>query len=83
MSSLDRKVVVVTGGSSGIVRAARSFTAQGANFLITGRRATMLDEVVSEHRNIKGLVADAAKPLDAARTVAAAIDTWGRLAAHV
>ncbi|WP_353641787.1 SDR family oxidoreductase [Mesorhizobium sp. WSM2239] len=80
MSMLDDKVVIVTGGSSGIGRAAAlTFARQGAKVVITGRRSAMLDEVVAEHPNIRGLVADVAAPEDAARTIAKAVDTWGRL----
>jgi NAD(P)-dependent dehydrogenase (short-subunit alcohol dehydrogenase family) len=80
MSMLDDKVVIVTGGSSGIGRAAAlTFARQGAKVVITGRRSAMLDEVVAEHPNIWGLVADVAAPEDAARTIAKAVETWGRL----
>ena len=80
MSSLQDKVVIVTGGSSGIGRAtALSFAARGARVIITGRRREALDAVAAQHPNIKGLVADVAMPDDATRTVAQAIDPWGRL----
>src|SRR5919106_366405 len=80
MSALNDKVVVVTGGSSGIGRAtALSFAEQGANVLITARRAVPLEATAVDHPNIVGLVADAAAPDDAARTIAKAVDTWGRL----
>lgn len=78
--SLDNKVVIITGGSSGIGRAAAlSFARQGAKVLITGRRPAMVEEAAAEHPNTTSLVADAAKPEDAPRTIAKAIDTWGRL----
>jgi len=80
MNTLQDNVVIVTGGSSGIGRAAAlSFAERGAKVLITGRRAEPLDQVAAAHPNIAGLVADAASPDDAARTVKKAIDTWGRL----
>lgn len=80
MSTRDDKVVIVTGGSSGIGRAtALGFAEQGAKVVITGRRAAPLEETAALHANITGVVADAAVPDDAARTVAQTIETWGRL----
>ncbi|MDX8454900.1 SDR family oxidoreductase [Mesorhizobium sp. VK9D] len=80
MSAFDNKVVIITGGSSGIGRAAAlGFARQGAKVMVTGRRATLLKQTVAEHPNIVSLVADAAEPEDASRTIAKAIDTWGRL----
>jgi NAD(P)-dependent dehydrogenase (short-subunit alcohol dehydrogenase family) len=80
MSRLDNKVAIVTGGSSGIGRAAAlSFARKGAKVLITGRRSGPLEETVAAHPNIMSLVADVAEPAHAARTIANAIDTWGRL----
>jgi len=80
MSTNDDRVVIITGGSSGIGRAAALiFAEQGARVIITGRHAASLDEAASMHANVVGLVADAAVPGDTARTVARAIDTWGRL----
>ena len=60
MYALNDKVVIVTGGSSGIGRAAAlSFAKQGAKVIITARRATSLEETAANHTNISGLVADA------------------------
>lgn len=80
MSPLNDKVVIITGGSSGIGRAAAlDFANRGAKVIVTGRRAGMLDGVVAEHPGLVGVVADVAEPQDAERTVATAIDMWGRL----
>ena len=80
MSTLENKVVVITGGSSGIGRAAAlGFAARGAKVLVTGRRENILQEMVAGQPNIRGLVADVAEPADAARTISTAVDTWGRL----
>jgi len=80
MGALEGKVAVITGGSSGIGRAAAlSFANEGAQVLITGRRAEPLEAAAADHANIVGLVADAARPEDAARTVAEAVKRWGQL----
>lgn len=80
MISFQKKVVIVTGGSSGIGRAAAlRFALSGACVLITGRRAASLDEVAKNHLNIEALVADTARPEDASRTISKAIERWGRL----
>ena len=80
MSTLNDKVVIVTGGSSGIGRAtALRFAEQGAKVVMTGRHDMSLKETAGLHSDIVGVVANAATPDDAARTVAKAVDTWGRL----
>jgi NAD(P)-dependent dehydrogenase (short-subunit alcohol dehydrogenase family) len=80
MSSFKDKVVIITGGGSGIGRAAASRLAiLGARVLITGRRTTRLAEAARDHANIESLVADAAVPEDAVRTISKAIELWGRL----
>jgi NAD(P)-dependent dehydrogenase (short-subunit alcohol dehydrogenase family) len=80
MSTLENKVVIVTGGSSGIGRAAAlGFAGQGAKVVITGRRSAPLEQTATAHPNIVGLLADAAEPDDVPLTIAKAIDGWGRL----
>lgn len=47
------KVAIVTGGSSGIGRAAAlRFAKQGDKVLVTGRRSGPVEEMVAAHPNI-------------------------------
>lgn len=80
----NEKVVIITGGSSGIGRAAAlRFAGQGYKVLITGRRPGPIEETMSEHANIAGTMADTASAEDAKRTIAKAVDNWGRIDALV
>lgn len=80
MDTLAGKVAIVTGGGSGIGRAtALGLAVRGANVLITGRREGRLAEVAAAHQNISGFVADVGELRDASRTVAQAVNLWGRL----
>jgi NAD(P)-dependent dehydrogenase (short-subunit alcohol dehydrogenase family) len=80
MNGLNDKVVIVTGGSSGIGRAAaRSFAQHGAKVIVTGRRAGPLREAMNDHPNIAGFTADVSAPADAARTINETLNTWGRV----
>jgi NAD(P)-dependent dehydrogenase (short-subunit alcohol dehydrogenase family) len=80
MNAFKDKVVIITGGSSGIGRAAAlQFATFGAYVLITGRRAAPLDEAAKDHPNIEAMVADSSQPEDASRTISRAIERWGRL----
>lgn len=74
------RVVIVTGGSSGIGRAAAlRFAEAGARVIVTGRRRAALEEAAGDHPGITTVVADAASAEDAARTVAKAVEACGRL----
>ena len=62
----SEKVIIVTGGGSGIGRAAAlRFARQGDKVLVTGRRPGPIEELIAGHENIAGLVADAASAEDA------------------
>ncbi|WP_226575668.1 SDR family NAD(P)-dependent oxidoreductase [Acuticoccus sediminis] len=74
------KVVIVTGGSSGIGRAAAlGFARLGARVLVTGRRPEPLRHVTAEHPDIAACVADVAEADDVDRTVRMAVAEWGRV----
>ena len=79
--NLAGKRVVVTGGSSGIgLATARAVLAKGARVLITGRRASRLDEAVRDLRgagDVSSAVADVANDEGRAVTLAAAAGKLG------
>ncbi|WCM24439.1 SDR family oxidoreductase [Paraburkholderia bryophila] len=73
MSSLNDKIAVISGGTTGIGLAiARRFVAEGAHVVIFGRRQAQLDEAVERiGRNVTAIQADATKLDDLDRVVAA------------
>ncbi len=78
------KVVVITGGSSGIGKAlAQCFGRQGSRVLITGRNATDLQTTVAELRaegiTIHGFTGDVSLEVDNERMAAEAIALYGRI----
>jgi dehydrogenase/reductase SDR family member 7B len=78
------KVVIITGGSSGIGRAlAYEFARKGAHVLITGRRKEALEEVqlalAKENIKISSLVADAALESDNKAMIDEALRLYGRI----
>ena len=80
MTGLKDKVVIITGGTSGIGRAAaRGFAERGANVLITGRRSAPLRQATGDHPHIAGVTADVSIPADAARTITETLNAWGRV----
>jgi NAD(P)-dependent dehydrogenase (short-subunit alcohol dehydrogenase family) len=76
----ENQVALVTGGSTGIGAAVAGQLAQaGAKVLITGRHEDTLRASASRHPNIAYVVADIARPADAARSVEEAKSRFGKL----
>jgi len=78
------KVVIITGGSSGIGKAmAFAFGSRGSKLLITGRNAEELNKTVAELRaagiQIEAFQADVSKEDDNKRMAEAAINAYGRI----
>ncbi len=81
---MQDKVVVITGGSSGIGKAlAEVFGSKGSKIVITGRRQEALQEVVAEleRQNIEvlGIVADVSKQEDCNLMAAQTIEKFGKI----
>jgi NAD(P)-dependent dehydrogenase (short-subunit alcohol dehydrogenase family) len=84
MTSLDGKVILITGGTSGIGRAAADiFTRAGARVVLFGRRAELGNRVADELRaagaEVRFVPADVSRSEDVERLVAATVDAYGRL----
>jgi NAD(P)-dependent dehydrogenase (short-subunit alcohol dehydrogenase family) len=78
---LEGKVVVITGGNSGIgLATARRFVAEGADVFITGRRQAELDEAVKQiGKNVTGVQGDVSNLADLDRLFATVKQQQGRL----
>jgi NAD(P)-dependent dehydrogenase (short-subunit alcohol dehydrogenase family) len=63
MKSLEGKVAVITGGSSGIgLATAKRFVDEGAHVFITGRRQKELDQAVTQiGKSVTGVQGDVSK----------------------
>lgn len=81
MKKLEAKIVLVTGGTSGIgLATAKRFVAEGAYVFITGRRQTELDAAVKEvGENIRGVQGDVSNLKDLDRLFATIKEEKGTL----
>ncbi|MEU4035515.1 SDR family NAD(P)-dependent oxidoreductase [Streptomyces collinus] len=76
----ERRAVVVTGGGTGIGRAAaRAFHEDGARVLVVGRSAETLRATADGYDGIRCLTADVRAPEAAEAIVSAALREFGRL----
>ncbi len=83
-TSIQRRSVIVTGGSKGIGRGiARVFAAAGANVLITARDADGLASAADDLADLAGsvstLAVDVTDPVDCAAMVRTAVERYGGL----
>jgi dehydrogenase/reductase SDR family protein 7B len=81
---MNNKVVIITGGSSGIGKAmAFKFGSNGAKILVTGRNRSELDNAVAELKSqgitAIGVQADVSKEEDNMRMAKTAIQEFGRI----
>lgn len=80
----DRRVVLVTGASSGIGRAtAVAFAREGARLVVTGRRQKHLNDTLAQIHQLGAegvaVVGDVSQAADVRRMVDAAVGTFGAL----
>ncbi|MDH7795133.1 MULTISPECIES: SDR family oxidoreductase [unclassified Beijerinckia] len=84
MTTLNNKIAIVTGASSGIGRAAAElFAREGAALVVSGRRQTVLDEVIAQISAAGGravaVAGDVSDDAHARTLVETAIDRFGGL----
>ncbi|WP_216893867.1 SDR family NAD(P)-dependent oxidoreductase [Nocardia alni] len=80
IASPGGRVVVVTGGGTGIGRAtARAFAAEGARVIVIGRRRGVLEETAAGDGRIVPLVADLTSDGEPERIVHSVRERFGRL----
>jgi NAD(P)-dependent dehydrogenase (short-subunit alcohol dehydrogenase family) len=81
MNAFENKVVLITGGSSGIgLAAAQEFHRLGGQVLITGRQQDKLDAAVGEIGDrVTGIQGDVSRLEDLERMMASVAATFGRI----
>lgn len=82
--TMKDKIIIITGGSSGIGKAlAAKFGSEGAKLVITGRKKDRLESAADELRSngitVTTVVADASIEADCARVVETAIGKYGTI----
>lgn len=81
MGKFENKVVVVTGGNSGIgLASVKKFLSEGAKVVFSGRRPEALEEASKElSGDFKAVLADQANPADSKRLIEEAVNTYGKI----
>ncbi|WP_170350257.1 SDR family NAD(P)-dependent oxidoreductase [Ruegeria atlantica] len=81
MENLENKVILITGGGTGIGKAtASAFIANGAKVVITGRRQSVLEEATQKlGPQAYAIVGDVSKDGEPARIIEETIRKFGRL----
>jgi NAD(P)-dependent dehydrogenase (short-subunit alcohol dehydrogenase family) len=81
MKKFENKVVLITGGGTGIGKAtAAAFVAEGAQVVIIGRRQAVLEETAKELGNlVHCIVGDVSKKGDPSKIINATVEKYGRL----
>lgn len=81
MSKFKNKVVVVTGGNSGIgLATVQSFLNEGAKVVFSGRRQDAINDASQKlSGDFKAVLADQANPLDNKRLIEEAVTTYGKI----
>ena len=81
MGKLENKVIVVTGGNSGIgLATVKRFLEEGAKVVFSGRRQEALDEASRDlNGDFKAVLANQASPADNKRLIDEAVATYGKI----
>lgn len=81
MSKFKDKVVVVSGGNSGIgLETVKGFLSEGAKVVFSGRRQEALDKVSKELTGeFKAVLADQSKPGDNQKLIDETVSTYGKI----